>query len=156
MQTNYLLPNKLKPIGWVLFIIGLIAGILLFLNDYEYSGLKINVVSIHHEDVFDDSFSFFKIIENSIADELASIAIIIGGLIIALSKEKVEDEFILKLRTDSLVWALIFNYIILLIAIVFIYEVSFLNILVFNMFTPLLFFIIRFNFLKIKSRSHEE
>ncbi len=84
-------------------------------------------------------------------DEIISIFIIIGGLIVGFSKEKIEDEFIYKLRNDSLVWAIIFNYIVLLFAIVFVYDFTFFDVLVFNMFTPLLFFIVRFNFLKLKS-----
>lgn len=157
MKTNYLLPNKYKIFGWILFSIGIIAGIFLFLNDYEFSGLKTKVFSIYNEGIFDgDDSGFFKIVENSIADEIASLAIILGGLTIAFTREKIEDEFIYKLRKDSLVWALIFNYIILALTIIFIYEITFLNVLVFNMFTPLIFFIIRFNFLKLKSGSDEE
>ncbi len=49
-----------------------------------------------------------------------------------------------------------FNYSVLLIAILFVYDFAFFDVLVFNMFTPLIFFILRFNFLKLKSRSHEE
>ena len=72
------------------------------------------------------------------------------------TKEKIEDEFIFKLRNDSLVWAIILNYVVLLLTVIFIYEGNFFTVLVYNMFTPLIFFIIRFNFLKYKSRSHEE
>ncbi len=35
MKTNYLLPNKYKTIGWILFIIGLIGGIFIYMIDYE-------------------------------------------------------------------------------------------------------------------------
>tara|TARA_R110000868_G_scaffold76435_1_gene219781 strand:- start:334 stop:804 length:471 start_codon:yes stop_codon:yes gene_type:complete len=156
MQTNYLLPHKYKTIGWILFIIGLIAGIFLFLNDYESSGFTVNVLSIYYEGIFDSKSGFFKIVDNNIIDEIVAIIIIIGGLIIGFSKEKIEDEFIYKLRKDSLVWAIIFNYIILLFTIIFIYDMAFFHILVLNMFTPLIFFITRFNFLKLKSQSHEE
>ncbi|OYX22407.1 MAG: hypothetical protein B7Z06_11705 [Flavobacteriales bacterium 32-35-8] len=88
--------------------------------------------------------------------ELILISIIFGGLIIGFSKEKVEDEFIYKLRKDSLVWALIFNYAVLTFLIFFIYSYTFVHVMVLNMFTPLIFFIVRFNFLKLKSGSDEE
>ncbi|MFD1162538.1 hypothetical protein [Hwangdonia seohaensis] len=157
MKTNYLLPNKLKPLGWILFIGGIISGLIIVFSNYEYEPLKAKVLSIFNEGFLGSSeMEYFKIIETGISGELASVAIIIGGLIIGFSKEKVEDEFIFKLRKDSLVWAIIFNYFILLLAIVFIYDLTFFHVLVYNMFTPLLFFIIRFNFLKLKSRSHEE
>lgn len=156
MQTNYLLPNKYKILGWVLFILGIAFGAIhIFYNDYETKVLTTNVLAIYSDPLFGES-GFFKIIKNSVVDELVSLAIIFGGLIIAFSKEKVEDEFIYKLRKDSLVWAIIFNYLILTVAIIFIYDMTFFHVLIFNIFTPLAFFIFRFNFLKLKSGSDEE
>ena len=156
MKTNYLLPNRYKTIGWILFIIGLIGGIFIYMSDYESDALTINVLSIYNEPFIGGDKGFFKLIENSIVDELAALAIIIGGLLVGFSKEKVEDEFIYKLRKDSLVWAIIFNYAVLIFAIIFVYDFTFFDVLVFNMFTPLIFFIVRFNFLKHKSLSYEE
>lgn len=157
MKTNYLIPNKYKPFGWILLSLGLLCGLFLVFTDYDSGYLTVKVFTVYNSNLsFEGSDGFFQIIENSIVDELSAIAIIVGGLIIGFSKEKIEDEFIYKLRKDSLVWAIIVNYIILLITIVFVYNFTFFDILVFNMFTPLLFFIFRFNFLKHKSRSHEE
>ena len=157
MQTNYLLPNKYKIVGWILFIGGILSGLKIVFSDYEYEPIKAKVLSIFNDlTLGSNEMEYFKIIETGIAGELASIAIIVGGLLIGFSKEKVEDEFIYKLRKDSLVWAIIFNYAVLILAIAFIYEFTFFHVLVYNMFTPLLFFIIRFNFLKLKNRSHEE
>ena len=157
MKTNYLLPNKYKIYGWILLIIGLILGIFVISSDYESEALTTNVFSIFNDDaIFSNDSGFFNIIKNSIIDELAALAIIFGGLVVGFSKEKIEDEFIYKLRKDSLVWGIIANYIILVFAIIFIYGFKFFDVLVFNMFTPLLFFILRFNFLKLKSGSDEE
>lgn len=154
MESNYLLPHKFKKIGCILFIIGLISGLFVFIKEYETDILTFNVFSIYNESFFGKNDGFFKVVENSILDELIAIAIIIGGLLVGFSKEKVEDEFIYKLRKDSLVWAIIFNYLVLLFAIIFIYDFTFFDILVFNMFTPLIFFIVRFNVLK-RRLNHE-
>lgn len=156
MKTNYLLPNKYKPLGWILFILGLIAGIFIYLGGYESDALTIKVLSIYNESLFGYDKGFFRLIENSFVDELVALAIIIGGLLVGFSQEKVEDEFIYKLRKDSLVWAIIFNYVVLIFTILFVYDFTFFDVLVFNMFTPLIFFIVRFNFLKRKSSSYEE
>ena len=157
MKTNYLLPNKYKTIGWILFVLGIITGVFVFFSDYESNALTIKVLSIYNEAVIsNDPDGFFKIIENSVVDELAALAIVIGGLLVGFSKEKIEDEFIYKLRKDSLVWALIFNYVVLIFTIIFIYGFTFFDVLVFNMFTPLVFFVLRFSFLKHKISSHEE
>lgn len=156
MKTNYLISNKYKPIGWVLFILGLIAGIFLYMAEYESDALTIKVFSIYNDPFMGSDKGFFKLIENSILDELIALAIIIGGLMVGFSKEKIEDEFIYKLRKDSLVWAIIFNYTVLVLTILFVYDLTFFDVLVFNMFTPLIFFIVRFNFLKHKSLGYEE
>jgi len=157
MRTNYLLPHKYKTIGWILFVLGLISGIILFIGDYEIDILQVKVLSIFNEEsLFGEKPGFFKIIKNSIVDELIALTIIIGGLLVGFTKEKVEDEFIYRLRTDSLVWALLFNCFVLILTILFVYNFTFLHVMIFNMFTPLVFFIIRFNFLKFKSDSHEE
>nr|WP_321231268.1 hypothetical protein [uncultured Psychroserpens sp.] len=152
MKSNYLLSNKFKVPGWILLSLGIISGIFLSITGFESDLLEMNVFSIYSDnDAFSSNGGFFKIIENSIVDEIIALAIIIGGLLVGFSKEKIEDEFIYKIRTDSLVWAIVFNYIILMFAIVFIYEFTFFDVLVYNMFTPLLFFIFRFNFLKARA-----
>ena len=77
----------------------------------------------------------------------------------AFSKEKDEDELIAKIRLESLVWAMYLNYGILLLTFLLLYDFSFYWAMVFNMYTMLFFFIIRFN-IKIwrlrKSVSYEE
>ncbi|WP_040280853.1 hypothetical protein [Psychroserpens damuponensis] len=152
MKSNYLLSNKFKVPGWILLSFGVITGICLTTTGFELDILTIDVFSIYSDnDVFSSGGGFFKIMENSIVDELIALIIIIGGLLVGFSKEKIEDEFIYKIRTDSLVWAIVVNYIILMFAIIFIYEFTFFDVLVYNMFTPLLFFIIRFNFLKARA-----
>ncbi|MDD7887892.1 hypothetical protein [Flavivirga sp. 57AJ16] len=139
MQTNYLLPNKYKTWGWVLFISGITGGLFLQIGDF-----------------IPDVFGFITDFGFDFLDEIISILIIIGGLLVGFSKEKIEDEFIYKLRKDSLVWAIILNYTVLLLSIICLYDGNFFTVMIYNMFTPLIFFIIRFNFLKLKSRSHEE
>ena len=158
MKTNYLLPNKYKTIGWILFSLGIISGIFFVAGGYESDLLIVKVLSIYDglNTTVSGKLSFFNIEENSIVDELIIIITILGGLLVGFSREKVEDEFIYKLRKDSLVWAIILNYAILLFATVFIYDLAYFHVLVFNMFTPLVFFILRFNFLKLKSISNEE
>ena len=155
MKTNYLLPNKFKKLGWVLFGLGLLRGVYIYATGLTDEFLKVKVLSIYDNQIFGKR-SFFKIVENGIFDELVSIFIIVGGFLVGFTKEKIEDEFIYKLRKDSLVWALIVNYSILLVAILFVYDMTFLHILFFNMFTTLVFFVIRFSVLKYKYLSHEE
>jgi len=49
------------------------------------------------------------------------------------------------IRLESLVWATYINYGVLILALIFVYDIPFFWVLVFNMFTTLIFFIIRYN-----------
>ena len=87
----------------------------------------------------------FGFIPNNILDEIMGVLIIISGLVLAFSREKVEDELISSIRLKSLVWAVYFNYAVLFLAILFVHDISFYWVMMFNLFTILIFFIIRFN-----------
>jgi len=152
METNYLFSNQFKKIGWFLFIPGLILGVLYLIYKSDGSFLNIKVFAIVADGMFNEC-NLFSVFENNILDEIASILLVIGSIFIAFSKEKTEDEFISKIRLESLVWATYINYMILIFAIIFVYDMSFLWALVFNMFTLLFFFLVRFNWTLFKSKN---
>jgi hypothetical protein len=152
MKTNYLFPHQFKRIGWFLFIPGVLLGILFLITKSDISILNFKVLSIAEERIFGETV-FFSITENNILDEITGLLLIIGALLIAFSKEKSEDEFISKIRLESLVWATYINYAILIVTIIFIYDLIFFWVLVFNLFTVLLFFMIRFNWALYKSKN---
>ena len=152
MKTNYLFPHQFKRIGWFLFIPGVLLGILFLITKSDISILNFKVLSIAEERIFGETV-FFSITENNILDEITGLLLIIGALLIAFSKEKSEDEFISKIRLESLVWATYINYAILIFTIIFIYDMIFFWVLVFNLFTVLLFFMIRFNWALYKSKN---
>jgi hypothetical protein len=152
MKTNYLFPNRFKKIGWLVFIPGIIFGIVYLIYQSDISLFNSKVFAIVEEAIFSDA-NFFSISENNVLDEISSILLILGALLIAFSKEKSEDEFISKIRLESLVWATYINYAILILAIIFVYDTTFLWVLVFNMFTLLVFFLIRFNWALYKSKN---
>ncbi len=149
MKTNYLLPNKLKKFGWVFFIIGFALWILSMIFTSEPDFLNFKVFAISDTFIFSDEL-FFEMTENNVFDEIIGLLLIFGSIFIALSKEKSEDEFISKIRLESLVWATYINYAILVLAILFIFGFSFFTVLVYNMFTLLIFFLIRFNWMIYK------
>lgn len=157
MKTNYLLPNEFKKIGWFLFIPSCIFGAILLFMFWEAQNIpgldwfNWNVPAIATEEPLSDP-QFFLIVKTNVLDEIISLLIIISALFVAFSKEKQEDEYISKIRLESLVWATYVNYAVLALAIIFVYDLAFFWILVFNMFTILLFFIIRFNWVLYKSK----
>jgi hypothetical protein len=144
MKTNYLFPHRFKKIGWLLFIPGIILGLVVLIFQSHISFFDIKVFSIVNQQIFEDT-KYFYTHENNVLDEIAGILLIVGALLIAFSKEKSEDEYIAKIRLESLVWATYINYAILILAMILVYDMIFLWILIFNMFTLLIFFVIRFN-----------
>ena len=144
MKTNYLFPSKYKKIGWLIFIPTLIFGLYTVIYEYEPALLDLNVFAIFVNEFFEDP-KIFGIVNNNILNEILGVLMIISSILVAFSKERDEDEFISKIRLESLVWATYVNYGILLLAFLLVYDFSFFWVMVFNMFTILIFFIVRFN-----------
>lgn len=160
MKTRYLFSHKYKKIGWILFSIGLVLGVILLLNDFETPSWEMTVFPLigNSDKIFDDG-SGNTWVENNIADELASILLIVGGILVAFSKVKDEDEYISIIRMESLIWATYVNYVILLLTVLLVFHMSFFNVLIYNMFTILIFFIVRFHYVLFKTKkslSYEE
>ena len=152
MKSNYLFPNQFRKLGWFLIIPGILLGVIFLMSDSELNLFNMTVFSIAEKPIFGET-TFFNLTKNNVLDELACLLIVIGSLLIAFSKQKHEDEFISKIRLESLVWATYVNYIVLIITFLFVYDMVFFWVLVFNMFTMLLFFIIRFNWELYKSKN---
>jgi hypothetical protein len=150
MKTRYLFPNRFKKIGWIILFPATIMGIVMALYDYDLIKLESTVFAIYYGQLFEPSKTF-TLIENNIADEILAILVIIGGLMAAFSEEKDEDEYIAKIRLESLLWATYINYGFLLFSVLFIYGLGFLQILIFNMFLLLFIFLMRFNFVLYKN-----
>ncbi len=144
MNLNYLFPHRYKMIGWFLLVPGILLGILYLIYGSEIGFFDTKVIALVNDKGVFQGHAYFNVFEDNVLDELSSILLIIGGVFVAFSKQKNEDEYISSIRLESLVWATYVNYFILLLAILFVYGMPFFWVLVFNMFTLLLCFIIRF------------
>lgn len=151
MKTNFLFPHWYKKIGWMLFIPVFILSILWVIFEFKPEIFDVKVIALFNDDFFIGS-QFFVMVKNNIADEILGVLLIVSSLLIAFSKERNEDEFISKIRLESLVWAIYVNYAILILAFIFIYNMIFFWVAVFNMFTILIFFILHFNWVLYKSK----
>jgi cell division protein FtsW (lipid II flippase) len=74
----------------------------------------------------------------------AFLLMVVGLILVAFSKEKIEDEQISKLRLDSLQWAIYLNYLILIISLIITDKMDFHLVLAIDTWIPLVFFIVRF------------
>jgi len=157
MNKYLLLPHRFKAIGWCILIPATMAGVYLIAKSFEVTWLRTTVFSFFGHDGFvhngnsltgNHNFSFITV---DVTLSLVGFLFIMGGLMVSFSKEKTEDEFISNLRLSSLLWSVWVNYVLLLIAFVFIWNFDFLSVMVYNMFTILIIFIIRFNFILYKN-----
>lgn len=140
MKNRFLFPNKYKVIGWLVTFPSLLLAI---------------ATSSSFSFKFLDAFwidNFFSWSDMNFTDEVALLGLIIGLIFLAFSKEKIEDEQIARVRLDSLQWSVYLNYLVLIILILGVHGIAFLSVTVYNMFTLLIFFLIRFNYVLHKQR----
>ena len=153
-----LLPNRCKRIGWFILIPVTILGIVLMVADTVNMALHVKVFAIMNTEFLSKS-QFFTFIKTDITGTIIGILFIVGALLVGFSKEKNEDEFIGNLRQSSLLWAVLINYILLIFCLAFIYGSAFFAVMLYNMFTVLIIFIARFNYIlyrNSKSMSDEK
>jgi len=135
MRTNYLLPFKSRYFGIALILLHI--PIKLYW-DAQYPGGGAH----RHIDPADRGNTLFS--PPHLFFIGTTLMVLVGLFLIAFSKEKVEDEQIVQVRLDSLRWAIYLNYAILLFSLVFTETNESTHILFLNMWLPLLFFILRF------------
>lgn len=144
MTYKLLLPNRFKWIGIILFIPSLVLGILCVYYDFRFSSLNLPNPE-ENSGVFDFS-------DYNLTNEIALTGVILGLLMIAFAREKQEDEFISKVRLESLQWAVLANYLLLLAANWIINGMHFIEVMMYNMLTTLVIFIIRFNYILFRNK----
>ncbi|WP_259014818.1 hypothetical protein [Emticicia fluvialis] len=160
MEARFLFPHHYKLIGWIIAIPSLALGLFIMLGNYELDWLTVKLPFHYY---FTDTFTFGNSKVNTdeevsvlnLTDEVASVGTIIGLLFVAFSRVKIEDEYVSKIRLESLQWAIYLNFGLLILATIFIHGSAFFNVIVYNMFTPLLFFIIRFHYILFIKPSFE-
>jgi len=126
MKTRFLFPYWFRYLGIACFLVHI--PIMLFFKKYH---------NMDSTDVglFTGSHVFFI---------FTTLMVTIGLFLFAFSKEKIEDEQIMQLRRDSLQWAVYFNYVVLIATLIFTEHMEISHIMLLNMWTLLLFFILRF------------
>lgn len=140
MEQKLLLPHKCKKIGWCVLLPFTLFGIILIA--VEFDSTRFYQILFFWKEI--DSLTFFGFTKtNTVVGTL----FLIGAMLVSFSQEKIEDEYIANLRLSSLLWALLVSHGLLLIAFLFVYGIPFLNVMMYNMFTTLIIFIIRFNYI---------
>lgn len=145
MNKLQLLPNRFKMIGWFIFFPSLILGLISLSGVMNF---EISLPVLYNSGFFDDGEQgFLRSVEIDLFPNLFGILIIIGGILVGFSKEKIEDEYISSLRLKSVFWSLIASYSIVLLLFLTVFGRIFLTVMILIMFLPLVLYIFRFNYL---------
>lgn len=116
-MKNYLFPHIFQPIGWIMFSLSLIVGVLILF----------------------EVLSFIGVVETVIND-LVIIGIVLGSLFVVCSKEKVEDEMTKSIRLSSMLNSIYAYVILFIVGTLIFYSVDFLLFAVLNFaLLPILF-----------------
>ncbi|MBE6214332.1 MAG: hypothetical protein E7131_06620 [Rikenellaceae bacterium] len=121
-MKTLLFPHRFQKVGWVIFALAAALGVYLCITEFEGFG---------------GSYTM---------NNIAIIGIAIGGILATCSKEKVEDEMISHIRLNSLLVALYINYAVLIVASLLVYDLDFLQVMIYQMFTILLVFMVVFRY----------
>ena len=152
MITKLLFPNRYKRVGWIIFIPTTIFGLILLFSNSTFGFPGSKVFTIYSDPLSTKGPIIFGLTYGNYLHTIVGVLFLIGAILVAFSKLKQEDEFIAKVRHESLVWATYVNYAVLIFCFLFFFFMEFYMVMVFNMFTILIFFIIRFHYILYKSK----
>ena len=143
-----LLPNRLKNIGWILLLPSFVAGLVFILFENKFPNTKINVFGFFGDAILISKLEQqFRVSSVDLIPNLIGICFLVGGILVMFSKEKKEDEFINQLRLNALQWSIFINYSLLLFCFLLVHGLAFLDVMVYNMFTIIMIYILRFQYL---------
>lgn len=145
-------PNNIRIYGWVILLFGLILGVIRF-----YFGVKPEFLNIKVFAVYSKYFetNYFKVIENHVSEELTALLILVGLFVISFTKEKIENESVSAIRYKSFILTFYINTLIIVLSFLFVYGFGFINILVINVFSPFIIYIILSRYFLSKIRNLE-
>ena len=148
-KKDLLLPKVFKTIGSILLIPGIILYIIRFPLGRSIKFLNMKVFAIYSQ--YLDS-KYFVWIEHNITQELCGVFLLTGLMFIAFSREKNENEIIRAIRSRSFILSFYINCSFLIAALLFTYGIAFLEMIMFNMISALLLYVVIFRYYCIKYR----
>lgn len=143
MLTTYLLPHRFQQIGWFILLPSIFLMIMVGYYDFEIPWLEIE--GIRDPGLLNDENENFT-------NELGILGTFLSLFLIAFSKEKEEDEYIQKLRLESLLVAFYIYSAILVLGTTLLYGFLYIDFLVYNLFIIQILFIIRFRWVMFRQR----
>jgi hypothetical protein len=149
---KFLFPNKLRIYGWTILFLGILFGVSRFYFGFKPEFLNIKVFAVYSK-YFETNY--FKVIENHVSEELTALLLLVGLFLISFTKEKIENDFVFEVRNKSLILTFYINTALVVLSFLFIYGFSFIYILVINVFSPFIIYIILLKYFLYKAQKTE-
>lgn len=141
MESKYLLPNKIRWIGYLLLFVVLSIFLIKVIFNVDYEFLKVNVFALVSGNFF--GMEYFKVQKQNLIYPIILIMSILGVTFLATSKEKIEKNQYSEIRADSIMLTYHIVLGILVFSFLFIYEFALLYLIILFLFVPqLIYFII--------------
>lgn len=164
MNAQIQISNRYKPVGWVCLVLGLALGSASIFGEFEPDYLDFRVPSFFassypwESDQRQKEFQIVEMTSNNWSDEIGGVLVLLGCLVLMLAREKEEDELIQKIRLESLLWAVLLNGILMILALLMFYDINYFYVLISSVVLFYLLFIVRFHIVlyQFKSANHEE
>lgn len=156
-NVKYLLPSYFKIIGLLMLPVMLYLGFRSFVgsvwgNIFASFMRKINGSS--YPGWMEPYAAMFR--NDSWSDELIILGVTVSFAFMVFSREKVEDEYIWKIRMDSLVGALITDTVLIIIAIFLLFKMNFLLFMGLNYYIIAILYLIIFRISVYRSNKQFE
>ena len=157
MKQNYLLPHGFKRVGLIMLVPFLVACIWLLCGPCEGDWFIVDVPALFTLDIASTSEWFGMTVTDPV-NEICMLGLLVSLVFIALSKEKDEDEMTAVVRMQSFVWSFWCTAILMLVAILFVYDLAFMYFAFASVFVCFIMYICKFNYemIKIRRTRHEE
>ena len=143
-MKNLLLPYPLKFVGLILLIFGFGFAVAYIWFDFQ---LRMPVFAVYSAFIETKTFATFP---TNVADELILILLLSGFSLLIFTREKNEELIPEMLRLKAFALAFLVNTGLLLFSVLFVYGSGFVAILVFNIISLPVFYLIIFCILKKK------
>ncbi|MDF2158035.1 hypothetical protein [Algoriphagus sp. CAU 1675] len=143
MLSKILLPHRFQWIGWALFVPSAVLAFMTLSFEFEFEWLEI--ANIRKPGIFSNS-------DENFTNETAVILLFISLFLIAFTKEKKEDEYIQKIRLDSILFATYGYFILNVIGTLLFYGFDYFSFILLNMYSIPLLFIARFRWVMYRQR----
>lgn len=163
MKKSYLFPNYFKKIGLAIISVILLLIVLHAVELIDVDKISFKTFAIMEDrSIFGSGNSeesiFFKIVDCNFYT-IFLVTLGIGVIFVTFSKERIEDEYISKIREQSLVWAILISSFINILIALFIYGFPYLTYMIY--ISPFLLFVcyfFKFNFeiYKLKKSLRDE